>query len=284
MARPKSNPPIKPKTILVKPREVFKNELLERISIGEELHNRNINDTDQLSQLNRDAASWDDFNEELIKRSFNNKDSEYFYEYSKLNTMAGMADYLRGINTEHPSYKLKIAKEKIDNCVIWLKRLVDKLPLIEEDGSITPYLTKDRAFYNKCFIVHGHDEARKYEVARFIDNDLRKKAIILHEQPNKGRTIIEKFESYSAVDFAVALWTADDLGKEKKEDDLKERARQNVIFETGFFIGKVGRQNVIVLYENGVEIPSDYSGVIFIPFTGNWKDDLRKEVDAIYES
>ena len=57
----------------------------------------------------------------------------------------------------------------------------------------------------------------------------------------------------------------------------------NVIFETGFFIGAIGRQNVIVLYEDGVEIPSDYSGVIFIRLADNWKDDLRKEVDAIYE-
>lgn len=85
------------------------------------------------------------------------------------------------------------------------------------------------------------------------------------------------------MDFAVALWTADDDGKGKKESNLEDRARQNVIFETGFFIGALGRKNVVVLYENGVEIPSDYSGVIFIRLADNWKDDLRREVDAIYE-
>jgi hypothetical protein len=283
MVKRKATQPERPKTVLIKPRDVFKKELLERIAIGEELHSKDIQNTDQLAELKKEAASWDDYNEELIKRSFNNQDSEYFLEYYRLNQMSGMYDYARGVDTNHPAYKLKQAKENIDNCVIWLKRLIEKLPLIEEDGAVIPYLTKDKVFYNKGFIVHGHNEARKFEVARFIENELKKKAIILHEQPNKGRTIIEKFEKYSAVDFAVALWTADDIGKGKSEDDSKVRARQNVIFETGFFIGKIGRENVIVLYENGVEVPSDYSGVIFLPLSGNWKDDLRKEIDALYE-
>lgn len=134
-----------------------------------------------------------------------------------------------------------------------------------------------KVFYNRGFVVHGHNDTKKLEVARFIENDLKRKAIILHEQVNKGRTIIEKFEDYSIVDFAVALWTADDDGKNKNETDLKNRARQNIIFETGFFIGKLGRQNVIVLHEDGVEIPSDYNGVIFIQLADNWKDNLRHQ-------
>ena len=135
---------------------------------------------------------------------------------------------------------------------------------------------------NTGFIIHGHDHTKKYEVARFIDNDLKRHAVILHELPNKGRTIIEKFESHSNVDFAIALWTADDVGNSNNITALNKRARQNVVFETGFFIGKLGRENVIVLYEEGVEIPSDYSGVIFVSFNGNWKDDLRKEIEEIY--
>ena len=85
MAKPKPTTAIKPKTILKKPREIFKNELLERISMGEELQKREITSIDQLPQLNRDASDWHDYNKELIKRSFNNQDSEYFYEFSRLN-------------------------------------------------------------------------------------------------------------------------------------------------------------------------------------------------------
>lgn len=283
MARQKITPVVKPKTVLVKPREVFKNELLDRIKIGEELFSRPVLDLKQLSQSNKDVYNWEDFNEELIKRSFNNQYSEYFDEYSKLNTMSGMMDYMQGVNTNHPSYQLQQAKQNIENSIGWLKRLVEKLPLIEEEASIGTYQTKDKTFFNRGFLVHGHNQERKYEIARFIENDLKRKIIIFHEQPNKGKTIIEKFESYSSVDFAVALWTADDVGKANAEENLKSRARQNVIFETGFFIGKIGRQNVVVLYENGVETPSDYSGVIFIPLSDNWKDDLRREIEAIYK-
>ncbi|MBC7934990.1 MAG: nucleotide-binding protein [Rhizobacter sp.] len=133
------------------------------------------------------------------------------------------------------------------------------------------------------FIIHGHNNEKKLEVARFIENSLGKKMTILHEQPNGGKTIIEKFQAYSDVDFAVAIWTADDLGKSIKENNYSKRARQNVVFETGFFIGKLGRKNVIVLFEDNIEIPSDYAGVLFIPLSNNWKDDLRKEIDEIYK-
>ena len=271
-----------PKTILIKPRDIFKQELLDRISIGEELYSRQIQTLEQLEQLDKEFSNWDDFNEELIKQAFNNQNIDFHYEYSHLNRMVGFHDFAKGIRTNTPAYKLKISKEKIDNCMTNLKRLVDKLPLIEQDSSISSFQTKEKIFYNRGFIVHGHNDTRKLEVARFIENDLRLKATILHEQPSKGRTIIEKFENYSNVDFAVAIWTADDDGKNKKEAELKDRARQNVIFETGFFIGKLGRQNVIVLHEVGVEIPSDYNGVIFIRLSDNWKNDLRKEIDAIY--
>lgn len=160
--------------------------------------------------------------------------------------------------------------------------MVEKIPLIEQSEQVSSYQTQEKTFHNRGFIVHGHNETRKFEVARFIDNELRIKSIILHEQPNKGQTIIEKFENNSVVDFAVALWTADDEGKAKSEINFHDRARQNVLFETGFFIGVLGRQNVIVLYEDGIEIPSDYSGVIFIRFADNWKDNLIKEINAIY--
>ena len=97
-----------------------------------------------------------------------------------------------------------------------------------------------------------------------------------------GRTIIEKFEDYATVDFAVFLWTADDVGKSKEKQELSDRASQNVVFETAFFSGKLGGENVIVLLEEGVGKPSDYNGVIYIPLSGNWKDELRKEVTEIF--
>jgi predicted nucleotide-binding protein len=121
-------------------------------------------------------------------------------------------------------------------------------------------------FGYKVFLVHGHNEAVLHETARFLEQ-LDLDVIILREQPNKGRTIIEKFIDYTDVGFAVILLTGDDRGAVAAEpfENQKLRARQNVILELGFFLGKLGRMRVCALHQAGIEIPSDYSGVLFVP-------------------
>lgn len=142
----------------------------------------------------------------------------------------------------------------------------------------------EQSFNNSIFIVHGHDEAFKQSVARVVEK-LGLKAIILHEQPNVGKTIIEKLESYSNVGFAIVLLSPDDIGKGINEPDsnYEPRARQNVIAELGYFIGKLGRERVCPLYMNGVEIPSDFNGVLYLPYdkAGNWRLELVKELKAV---
>lgn len=133
------------------------------------------------------------------------------------------------------------------------------------------------------FVVHGHDEAAKESVARFIEK-VGLKPVILHEQPNEGRTVIEKFEIYSkGVVFAVVLLTPDDLACEasaKPEvSQLKARARQNVIMELGYFVGRLGRTRVCALHKGNVELPSDYQGVLYVPMDsgGAWRTKLAQE-------
>ena len=148
-------------------------------------------------------------------------------------------------------------------------------------SSIEEYLDNQTEM-SQVFLVHGHDYGRKEEVARFLEK-LNLETIILHEKPNAGRTIIEKFSDYSNVQFAVVLLTADDEGKSLKESGpALPRARQNVILELGYFLGKLGRSNVCVLFESGVEIPSDYSGVLFVEFDqlGKWRMELGRELKA----
>lgn len=133
------------------------------------------------------------------------------------------------------------------------------------------------------FLVHGQDSAAENIAARFVEK-LDLNLIILHEQPNQGRTIIEKFQDYSDVAFAVVLLTPDDRGglATLPYESQSERARQNVIFELGYFIGRIGRNRVCALYSEGVEIPSDYSGVLFVKFdeAGAWRLSLAKEIKA----
>ena len=109
--------------------------------------------------------------------------------------------------------------------------------------------------YSKVFIVHGHDDGAKNEVARFVER-LGFEAKILHEQVDSGATIIEKLEKHTDVGFAIVLYTACDIGGviNSKLEDLKSRARQNVIFEHGLLIGKIGRANVVALVKGDVEI------------------------------
>jgi len=272
----------KQEVVLTKPKDVFEKELKERIELGQEMIGREIKRTDELDTLENDYINWNDFNIELLKWAFSDSDNQYGYKYSKLNGAVGFMDAMRRVDTSHPAYKLKIAKEKVQNSTSYLERLVNKLPLLPTSDKIEKFQTSERNFTNVGFIVHGHNDTLKLEVARFLENDLSKRESVLHEQPSQGKTVIEKFENYSNVDFAIALWTNDDLGKVKNGADLLPRARQNVIFETGFFIGKIGRGNVIILHENGIEIPSDYSGVVYVAIEGNWKDTLRKEINAIY--
>ena len=115
------------------------------------------------------------------------------------------------------------------------------------------------------FIVHGHDETAKFAVARFVER-LDLDAIILDEQPSESLTIIEKFERYATdADFAIVLMTPDDVGAPiQQENKLKLRARQNVIFELGYFFHALGRKGVCALYKEGVELPSDIYGVVYV--------------------
>lgn len=133
---------------------------------------------------------------------------------------------------------------------------------------------------NKVFIVHGHNDAVKEKVARFVEH-LKLTPIILHEQIDRGQTIIEKVESNSNdVNFAIVLLTADDEGKAKTETDYKLHARQNVIFEMGYFFGLLSRSHVFLLLDDDVEKPSDLSGIVYNSLKEDWKTKLFKELQA----
>ncbi|MDI1302671.1 MAG: nucleotide-binding protein [bacterium] len=132
----------------------------------------------------------------------------------------------------------------------------------------------------KVFIVHGHDNEAKETVARFLER-LRLQPVILHEKPNAGRTIIEKFEVFSDVGYAVVLLTPDDMCiPVASQQKPTPRARQNVILELGYFMGKLSRFRVCALYKKGVDIPSDYQGVLYIEMDqpGAWRQKLAQEL------
>ena len=130
-----------------------------------------------------------------------------------------------------------------------------------------------------AFIVHGRDEGTRESVARFLQK-IGIKPVILHELPNKGRTLITKFKEEAAgIGFAVVLMTPDDVGG-KVGEDQRPRARQNVIFELGFFIGALGPERVAPIVVGDVELPSDYEGVVYLPYDADWRTRLGRELEA----
>lgn len=138
----------------------------------------------------------------------------------------------------------------------------------------------------KCFIVHGHDKWKQNELKRFLVT-MGITPILLSELPSMGKTILEKFEHYvHDVDFTICLWTGDDMGCMKKEKNdknkLQPRVRQNVMLETGYFWGRIQRNKVIILYETGVEIPSDFSGLTYINWKPRkWQEILKNEINSM---
>lgn len=133
---------------------------------------------------------------------------------------------------------------------------------------------------HKVFIVHGRDEKTKLEVARFIEK-LGFQPIILSEQASNGKTIIEKIEDCSDVGFGIVLYTPCDVGYLKgMESEKKTRARQNVVFEHGYLVAKLGREKVCALVKDDTELPNDISGVVYIPICDEegWKIKLAKEM------
>jgi predicted nucleotide-binding protein len=132
-------------------------------------------------------------------------------------------------------------------------------------------------YSNRVFVVHGRDNETKEAVARVLSK-LGLDPIILHEQANSGRTIIQKFQDEAAdVGFAVILMSPDD-----EMVDGVRHARQNVVLELGFFLGRLGSARVAALKRGELETPSDFDGVLYTPVddAGMWRYQLAKELKA----
>ncbi|HUY47086.1 MAG TPA: nucleotide-binding protein [Streptosporangiaceae bacterium] len=149
-------------------------------------------------------------------------------------------------------------------------------------SDIDPGHEEARPGNRKIFVVHGHDAHLKEVVARFIER-LGFTAIIIAEQPSAGRTLIEQVEQYSDVEYAVVLLTPDDIPATSDSHPEAARARQNVVFELGFFVGRLGRSRVHCLRKGNTQIFSDIDGVIWTPADDpgtDWRIRLAQEMSA----
>lgn len=250
----------------------------ERIELGKPILMRTIHDLAGLEEARAEYGAWHDFNRDLLRKIFSN--SSISDEY--VQWFGGVVVMNQTLGERIEDYRGDV-KEKINR----LESIYGRLPLYD-NGVIAPAAAgalDEPEYSRRVFVIHGHDDNLKTEVARLLER-LSFDVVILHEQPNRGRTIIEKFENYSDVGFAVALLTPDDVGAKmptgNTPPDLVPRARQNVIFELGFFIGKLSRYRVVALYKPTMDILTDFTGVLYtlVDSHGAWKLELANELKA----
>ena len=249
-------------TELTTHKEEFNKVLDERIVIGDEIFNRQITTSEAFNKNREDFSDWNDYNSEYLKHAFNKEHNEYKERYDDADTFS--FGFFGGQTS--PAEELEKFKDKVNNKLDNLKKLRAKTDLLKSTTREKYPRAEKVVALNKSqvFIVHGHDETAKTKTARFIEK-LGLKPIILHEQASGSKTVIEKIEAYSNVGFGIVLYTACDIGAKAEENPkLKSRARQNVVFEHGFLIGKIGRENVCALVKGEIETPNDISGVVYV--------------------
>lgn len=263
------------KNILINPRVDVAIFLQNQIFAGQKILDKEIRADDELHNSDREKTKWHKFNLNYLMSCFNT--DCIAKEYDSLNT----PDL-----TINPRFyeKTKSFKESFRALIDHLEAIKDGLIFFKENLEQEVFSKEEQLPHktNKIFIVHGHDEALKHRVARFV-NTLELEEVILDEQVNAGMTIIEKFEQHAKnVGYAIVLLTHDDMGYPKDSPtNIRPRARQNAIAELGYFLHALGRNNIAILCSENIEIPSDFSGVLYLPTDGDqWQLRLAKEMKA----
>ena len=262
------------------PRKRFRDELDERVGLGNEIAERELSSEEDLEAARSDYYTWGDYNKEFLRRRFTTP--EIAEEYALVLPFVGSS--YSSLARDIDDFRERVA-EKVRR----LESIRERIPLFEESPQAqaargaSVQNSRQGAAIESIFIVHGHADALKLAVHGFLREVTDVEPLILHDQPSRGRTVLEKFEAVgSTAGFAVILLTKDDVGG-LSSSDLKPRARQNVVWEFGFFAGALGRSHVAVLYEDGVELPSDLHGLVYIPVDGGggWKLLLAREPKAV---
>ncbi len=254
---------------LTVPRADAERQITGQIDKGHQLLERSIASQAQLDRAQADYWTWSEFNAALLRSLFDSDEVSEEYNTSIVFGFLGPMPFSKEVTSFRSDVEHRIRR---------LESIRERLPLHEVSparamSSETPWSVR------AVFVVHGSDDGAKETVARFLQQ-LDLEPTILHEKPSAGRTIIEKFEDYADVGYAVVILTPDDTCSTGADEPRMRRPRQNVVFELGFFIGKLGRQRVCALFKEGTEIPSDYQGVVYVPMDegGAWRLGLAREM------
>lgn len=254
-------------------REDAKARLQDRFDKGMELKRTQISTQEAYDAAKKEFSKWNSFNTELLKQIFTT--DALATEYSWFGPLAVA---MRRLTLSEEIAKLY---KNIDEKLHLIDSIVERLELFPLISTVSVEATEPAddatpvSRSRKVFVVHGHDEVAKTNLEVFL-LEIGLEPVVLHRQADEGLTVIEKFEKHSEVGYAFILLTPDEIAYLKAEANKPEdqrrtefRARPNVIFEFGYFVGKLGRSRVCCLYTGDVSLPSDVHGMIYKKFNSS---------------
>jgi len=257
---------------LTRPKEEVAQRLADFISEGEGIAAGPFRIEDDLHKARSLLTVWNEAGTTYLTRAFD--DDSYARRFGggfERNRAIMFLGWEAGIENLQGDVREKVTQ---------LQAVLRVLPELEEASGRPGEKSRPNELNNRVFLVHGHDHAMRNEVHLHL-NHLGLEVVVLSDRPNVGRSLIEKFIAEAEVSYAVVLLSPDDLVGESSDDEPPElRARQNVIFELGYFVGRLGRGAVCLVRKGDVEIPSDLTGVVYTNWASDWRMELTRELRA----
>jgi predicted nucleotide-binding protein len=265
-------------TLAVKPSDL-ETKLLRQAETAEILLQLPRTSPIEVQQFKQRYFEWDDFNSALLEASFDSSGWMTTTPASDYHAVgAAVLDIkLNRATSDIPADRMSAVLNDIEAKRGVLRSIAQRLdvyPRSDKTQAATP------ATGTAIFVVHGHALLRREEVRRFLEQVTDRQVIVLEDEANQGRDVLGKLlDSARQAAYSVVLLTGDDEGRKAGDGEWRARARQNVVLELGLFLGVLGRANVAALYESGVEIPSDFTGVMYISLDDQgWKMKLATEL------
>jgi len=233
-----------------------------------------------VSSSNEDFSNefWDSYENYINKYNLLLKDLQTLGFYKKLNFI----EHVPYSDQSFSSGFTKLEKAKLREVTNTSTSLLKKVKLLLSPPKSNPKVN-DQVRSNKIFVVHGQDNKMKLDVTQTLQK-LDLDPIFLREKQKSPQTLIEKINDYVHVSFAIVLVSPDNLiyPKEKTPNEAKYTANQNVIFELGYFLGRLGSKNIVAIYRKNKDfkIPNEYNGILWIEYKNGWYFRLIKELQA----
>ena len=260
-------------------RKEAKNKIDKQIEKGNKFISKDdIHTTKMLPSARIEYDKWYKYNCTLLNSLFS--DASIHDEYTGENDAVSITIYPQKNGEQIESYY-----RNIKNDIESLESIVERLPLYNE--SINEKVRKhiETPVSKDVFIIHGHDRLSLLELEKMLKEEFKLNPIVLKDKAGKSRTIIEKFEEQAEpASYAIGLFTSDDFieSDEEAKGVKYTQARPNVIFELGWFYGKLGRGKTLILLKKGTKLHSDLAGIEYKEFNISVKEiekDIKMELE-----